>query len=86
MGAAAAALAAGVVPGLAFDIVHAHDWQAAMAVVYLHFHAGPRPGTVLTVHNLAFQGRYRASLFPRLGLPASRSASTAWNTTAMSVS
>jgi starch synthase len=70
LGAAAAAVAAGIVPGLAFDIVHAHDWQAAMAVVYLHFHDGPRPGTVLTVHNLAFQGRYRASLFPRLGLPA----------------
>jgi starch synthase len=71
LGAAAAAVAAGIVPGLAFDILHAHDWQAAMAVVYLHFHAGPRPATVLTVHNLAFQGRYPASLFPRLGLPPS---------------
>src|ERR1700743_1128164 len=57
LGAAAAALATGIVPGLAFDIVHAHDWQAAMAVVYLRFHVGPRPGTVMTVHNLAFQGR-----------------------------
>ena len=71
LGAAAATLAAGIVPDLGFDIVHAHDWQAAMAVVYLHFHSGPRPGTVLTVHNLAFQGRYRAGLFPRLGLPES---------------
>jgi starch synthase len=71
LGAAAAAIGAGIVPDLAFDIVHAHDWQAAMAVVYLHFHAGPRPGTVLTVHNLAFQGRYPAALFPRLGLPDS---------------
>lgn len=71
LGAAAAAVAAGIVPGLAFDIVHAHDWQAAMAVVYLHFHDGSRPGTVLTVHNLAFQGRYPAGLFPRLGLPQS---------------
>ncbi|WP_428493650.1 glycogen synthase GlgA [Rhodopila sp.] len=71
LGAAAAALAAGIVPDLEYDIVHAHDWQAAMAVVYLHFHSGPRPSTVMTVHNLAFQGRYRASLFPRLGLPTS---------------
>jgi starch synthase len=70
LGAAAAAVGVGIAPGLVFDIVHAHDWQAAMAVVYLQFHDGPRPGTVLTVHNLAFQGRYRASLFPRLGLPA----------------
>jgi starch synthase len=71
LGAAAAAIGAGIVPGLAFDIVHAHDWQAAMAMVYLHFHDGPRPGTILTVHNLAFQGRYPGDLFPRLGLPGS---------------
>ncbi len=71
LGAAAAALATGAVPGMSFDILHAHDWQAAMAVVYLHFHDGPRPGTVLAIHNLAFQGRYAATLFPRLGLPAS---------------
>ncbi len=71
LGAAAAAIGRGVVPGLTFDIVHAHDWQAAMAVVYLHFHNGPRPGTVITIHNMAFQGRYPAALFPRLGLPAS---------------
>ncbi|MDR3532875.1 MAG: glycogen synthase GlgA [Rhodopila sp.] len=71
LGAAAAAVGTGSVPGLAFDIVHAHDWQAAMAVVYLRFHDGARPGTVVTVHNLAFQGRYPASLFPRLGLPDS---------------
>jgi starch synthase len=71
LGAAAAAIGAGIVPGLTFEIVHAHDWQAAMAVAYLHFHDGARPGTILTVHNLAFQGRYPASLFPRLGLPAS---------------
>jgi starch synthase len=71
LGAAAGALGVGLVPGLSFDIVHAHDWQAAMAAVYLRFHDGPRPGTVLTVHNMAFQGRYRATLFPRLGLPDS---------------
>ena len=71
LGAVAGALGAGLVPGLTFDIVHAHDWQAAMAVVYLRFHNGPRPATVLTVHNLAFQGRYPANLFPRLGLPDS---------------
>ena len=69
LGAASAALATGVIPGLRFDILHAHDWQAALAVVYLHFHGGPRPGTVMTIHNLAFQGRYAGGLFPRLGLP-----------------
>jgi starch synthase len=69
LGAAAAAVA--VDPGSGFDVVHAHDWQAAMATVYLHFHPAHRPATVLTIHNLAFQGRYPATLFPRLGLPAS---------------
>ncbi len=71
LGAVAGALGVGLVPGLTFDIVHAHDWQAAMAAVYLRFHHGTRPATLLTVHNLAFQGRYPASLFPRLGLPNS---------------
>lgn len=71
LGAAAAAMAVGVDGGAGFDILHAHDWQGAMAVAYLHFHDGPRPGTVLTIHNLAFQGRYPATLFPRLGLPSS---------------
>ncbi len=71
LGAAGAAIGAGLIPGLSFDIVHAHDWQAAMAPVYLNYHNGPRPGTVLTIHNLAFQGRFAASLFPRLGLPGS---------------
>jgi len=81
LGAAAAALAIGTIggpgPGTApaapssgyFDIVHVHDWQAALTTAYLHFHPGPRPGTVLTIHNLAFQGMFPASLFPRLGLP-----------------
>jgi starch synthase len=69
LSAAAGAVALGIVPGLMFDIVQAHDWQTALSVVYLWFHDGPRPGTVLTVHNLAFQGRFPASLFPRLGLP-----------------
>ncbi|HYZ23430.1 MAG TPA: glycogen synthase GlgA [Rhodopila sp.] len=70
LGAAAGAVAVGLVPGLQFDIVHLHDWQAALAAVYLRFHQGPRPATVLTIHNLAFQGLYPAALFPRLGLPA----------------
>jgi starch synthase len=75
LGAAAAALAIGTVPGrdirsgLGFDVVHVHDWQASLTSAYLHFHPGRRPGTVLTVHNLAFQGMFPASLFPSLGLP-----------------
>lgn len=51
------------------DVVHAHDWQAALAPAYLHYAGGKRPGTVVTVHNLAFQGQFPAELLGPLGLP-----------------
>jgi starch synthase len=51
------------------DIVHAHDWQAALAPAYLHYSGRPRPGTVLTVHNLAFQGRFPQRMLEEIGLP-----------------
>jgi starch synthase len=50
------------------DILHAHDWQAGLAMAYLDG-AAPRPATLLTVHNLAFQGNFPADLLPALGLP-----------------
>ncbi len=71
LSAAAAALAVAPLPLPGFDVVHAHDWQAGLTAAYLHFHPGRRPGTVMTIHNLAFQGLFPASLFPRLGLPDS---------------
>ena len=52
------------------DVLHAHDWQAALAPAYLHYAGGARPGTVVTVHNLAFQGQFPAELLGPLGLPA----------------
>ena len=52
------------------QVVHAHDWQAALAPAYLHYADGPRPGTAITIHNLAFQGHFPASIFAELGLPA----------------
>ncbi|MFT3670807.1 glycogen synthase GlgA [Aestuariivirga sp.] len=50
------------------DVLHLHDWQAALAAVDVRHRGGPR--TVVTVHNIAFQGQFPASVFPRLGLPA----------------
>ncbi|WP_395665685.1 glycogen synthase GlgA [Methylocella sp.] len=64
-----AALAFGAAPGFAPDVVHAHDWQAGLVPAYLHYDGRRRPGTVATVHNLAFQGQYPASLLAGLGLP-----------------
>jgi len=72
LGRAAADVAAGGVARHAFDLVHAHDWQAAMAPAYLRYlHAkAQRPASVVTVHNIAFQGQFGAEVFPDLGLPA----------------
>lgn len=70
LSAAAADIGRGVVPAFVPDIVHAHDWQAGLAPAYLHYGARPRPRTVMTVHNLAFQGQFPASLLATLGLPA----------------
>jgi len=69
LGAAAADVAHGVIGGFTPDIVHAHDWQAALAIALLHYGEGRRPGTVMTVHNLAFQGKFAPSLLAELGLP-----------------
>jgi starch synthase len=64
-----ALLGQGLVPGHLPDIVHAHDWQTGLAPAYLHYAGGPRPATVMTVHNLAFQGQFPSGLLTRLGLP-----------------
>lgn len=71
-GRAAADLAGGLVKGRSFDLVHAHDWQAAMALAYLRF--APLAGSaavpsVMTIHNMAFQGYFGADIFGSLGLP-----------------
>jgi starch synthase len=50
------------------EIVHCNDWPTALAPVYLHAEPG-RAGTVMTVHNLAFQGLFDASLMHALELP-----------------
>lgn len=65
----ASVLAVGTVPGVAPDVVHGHDWQAGLTPAYLHYRGGRRPGTVMTIHNLAFQGLFPADLLPTLGLP-----------------
>lgn len=51
------------------DVVHVHDWQAGLAPAYLSYSGRPRPKTVATIHNMAFQGWFPASLLGALGLP-----------------
>lgn len=72
-GRAAADIAGGLVKARHFDVVHAHDWQAAMALAYMRFappEGGPPLPSVMTIHNMAFQGFYGADKFPALGLPS----------------
>jgi starch synthase len=69
LGQCAASIARGAVQGYAPDIVHAHDWQAGLAPALLHYAGTPRPGTVMTVHNLAFQGLFPRELLATIGLP-----------------
>ncbi len=51
------------------DVVHCHDWPTGLAPVYLHFEA-QRAASLMTIHNLAFQGNCDAALAERLELPA----------------
>jgi starch synthase len=55
------------------DVLHAHDWQAALSVVYLKSLYASRPefkdlGALFTVHNLGYQGLFPAPVFPKTGL------------------
>ena len=55
------------------DVVHAHDWQAALALMLIRVdheqRGGWRPATVATIHNLAFRGIYPKSVVGEFALP-----------------
>jgi starch synthase len=56
------------------SVVHAHDWQAGLAPVYLRTLYATHPvlgGTpsVFTIHNLSYQGICERDWLPRLDLP-----------------
>jgi starch synthase len=55
------------------DVLHVHEWQAALAPAFLRAapELYPELGdvrTVLTIHNLAYQGRFPARAWPLLNL------------------
>ena len=58
------------------EIVHCHDWQTALGIVFLKAQGSRYPEvasvkTVLTAHNLGFQGIFRESHWPLLNLDRS---------------
>ena len=65
---AAADVARGVLDEFVPDLVHAHDWQAGLAPAYLRFHGIGKP-SVITIHNIAFQGWFPPGAFGYLELP-----------------
>ena len=73
LGWAAAHLAYGLDGDWAPQLVHCHDWHAALAPACLKLWPSPTAASVpslYTVHNLAYQGVFDASVFGELGLPA----------------
>jgi starch synthase len=66
----AAQIGLGAAAGYAPDIIHAHDWHPGLAFAYLAYQQRHRPSTILTVHNLAYQGQFPAELLQQLRLPA----------------
>lgn len=70
LGWVAAQLAAWeVVAGWRPDVIHAHDWQAGLAPAYLALRPGPRPATIMTIHNIAYQGLFSPDVLEELRLP-----------------
>jgi starch synthase len=68
------ALELAVAAGRRPTVVHAHDWQAGLAPVYLKTFYADHPllggvPSVFTIHNLAYQGLFEADWLPRLDLP-----------------
>lgn len=55
------------------DVIHSHDWQAALVPVYARtwFYNDPRIAPIkhiFTIHNLGYQGRFGKQIFHELGL------------------
>ncbi len=71
LASAAAELAAGTLDkNWAADLVHANDWQAALVPAYLAW-SGAKVPSILTIHNLAYQGLFPRESLRRIGAPES---------------
>lgn len=67
----AAALLASTASPLAWrpQILHCNDWQTALAPAFLHYRLQALAASVLTIHNLAFQGLFTHGTIASLDLP-----------------
>ena len=51
------------------DVLHCNDWQTALAPAYLRWHGKPGRPSLVTIHNLAYQGIFPRATLSTLGLP-----------------
>jgi starch synthase len=51
------------------DVIHCNDWPTALAPVYLRHLSDPHAATMITIHNLAFQGVFELAQVRGLHLP-----------------
>ncbi len=54
-------------------VIHCHDWQTALVPIYIHTRFAGDPTfmglrTVLTLHNLGYQGLFPPEILPQIGL------------------
>jgi starch synthase len=74
LGWAAAHMASGELePDWRPDVVHAHDWHAGLAPIYMAQNPGLKTASVFTIHNLAYQGVFPMDCLADLDLPMRQS-------------
>ena len=68
LGWAAARLATSDHPDLRADVLHAHDWQAGLAVAYVKLAGRSSPRCVTTIHSIDYPGSFDRAVLPELSL------------------
>jgi len=53
------------------DIVHCNDWQTGLAPAYMKLSEHSKTPSIISLHNMAFQGSYPPHWVASLGLPSS---------------
>jgi starch synthase len=69
LGRVAAEIGQGAIPAFIPQVVHTHDWQTGLAHAFMHYNGRRRPGTITTIHNLAFQGQFPREMLSAIELP-----------------
>ncbi len=52
------------------ELIHCNDWHAGLLPLLLSISGKPRPATLFTIHNLAYQGLFPSEELSKLALPS----------------